>query len=78
MVKCFIEFDFNNTQKKKKRRLNKESYLVMDLQLTPKIKCFITQNPLKKQASKRVRVLKREIFYHENVSSSFVIPVHPN
>ena len=50
----------------------------MDLQLTPKLNVLLHKNPLeKKQASKRVRVLKREIFYHGNVSSSFVIPVHP-
>lgn len=56
-------------------KTNKEAYLVMDLQLTPRIKCFIT---IIRQKTNETRVSKREIFYHGNVSSSFVIPVYPN
>lgn len=58
--------------------MNKETYLVMDLQLTPKIKCFITNPRVNIKEVNETRVLKREIFYHGNVSSSFVIPLYPN
>lgn len=52
------------------RKLNREVYLVMDLQLTPKIKCFITQfiQALKRIKEKRefqsVKYSIMEMYHH--------------